>query len=300
MKKKLPAILALLSATILSSSASAQVAPNMYTDQNGLHITANAAQNVFATVPNICQLRLYPTSGSPYAMTSSTSSTICIGGSTQGNQCAFQQTNGSYLLLSVPEIVISLSGLTALTGYDVYLKDINGVTTYSMVAWSSLTTAPTRSKDSLGRWTKSSDTTSLLIGAFEAPTTTTCIKTPLCDWVSSVYNTQDDALTASNVFAPYGSGNISTFTVLPVPVDMFANVNGDATAGFTLTTQLTLDGTAVAVSSTYGISAAATIYANNNGRWIAPALVGYHYWGNTSISSNGAVASAYLAGTSPQ
>ncbi len=169
---------------------------------------------------NVVQLRLYCVSGSPLSDSSGSSATLYVGGIPQGNQVLFQQTGGNYVLLALPETAVTMSGLTASTNYDVYVKDLLGTVTVSLTAWTGDTTPPTRSTDSLNRSTKSGDTTSLLVGGFRAvdATHTQCDQSKR--WVSNVYNQIRGSLfavPASDIW------NVTSLT--------WANENGSAVDG---------------------------------------------------------------------
>lgn len=188
------------------------VAPNAYLNINGINVVSNNA-NGSATVPNICQIHAYTVSGSPRALSSGTTASLFIGGLDGGNQCTFLQPNGNYLTYSVPETAVPMSGNTANIPEDVYVKDIAGTITISQTAWTNSTTPPTRAKDSLNRWVKNGDATSLLVCAYNPHSATT---------------TEDDtsASDVSNVLTPLSKSLVATDTVQYLNTTSWAPVNG--------------------------------------------------------------------------
>jgi hypothetical protein len=206
-------LISLLLASSFCLSASAQVAPNSYLDGTGIHIVTGTAQNVYATVPAMCSLRLYTQTGHPNADSPGYAvSTLFVGPSLQGNQTTFQQTNGSYSIISSVETSVSMSSDSAGFTYDVYVKNIAGTETITQSAWTG-SVPPTRGADSLGRLTKNGDTTSLLIGWYQTVGATTTQNDNYGGYlVSNVYNT------VSPVVGPTGGAPlyISAQTTAPV------------------------------------------------------------------------------------
>lgn len=142
--------------------------------------------STFAT-PNLTQIRGYTVQGNPNADSSGASSTLFVGPTLTGNQCA--SFDGSVMTLrAVQEMAVSMSGNTANTNYDVYYRNVAGAITLSQVAWTNDTTPPARGADLLGRPCKSGDPTYLLVFAYRAVGSTTTQDDKARRWVSNVYN----------------------------------------------------------------------------------------------------------------
>lgn len=144
--------------------------PQAYVDYFGLHVVATTQNSLNIVVPVINQLRLYPTSGNAYSSSYTAGTTLFIGGRPDGNQCTFNQ-GAYYMLIAVPQTAFTVSGLTTGKTYDLYMKNINGTISTTVVVWPS--GPPTRGSDSYGRATLSSDTTYLQVGTFYANSATT-------------------------------------------------------------------------------------------------------------------------------
>lgn len=272
MKKQISIFLLTLFALLQSPALAQTVAPNIYVDNLGVHVVSNAAQSIYPTVPLINQLRIYATSGSPFSNTAYTTASVptpisafYIGGRTDGNQCTFNQ-GSNYQILNVPETLFTVSGLTASTRYDLYMKNINGLITISTVAWTGTATPPTRGTDGYNRATKSGDTTSLLIGTFLANTSTTA------SLFTSISDNAFYAGTPAGTYMPWWQPSSST----PIPTG-FALCNGASAvwqtgdlAGTTFTLPNfigrmvlgsdVLSGTSTASSGGYGTTTPQTTY----------------------------------------
>jgi hypothetical protein len=123
--------------------------------------------NFGARPPIFNQFRVYTVSGSPYADSSTSgSSNIYIGPlPDQGNLAtAYDSARGSFDIVSVVETSQQVSTDTASTMYDVYFNFLTR--SFSLIAWSTPTTQPTRGTDALGRWCQNGNPSYLFVASF--------------------------------------------------------------------------------------------------------------------------------------
>jgi hypothetical protein len=251
-----------------------------------------------------CQGRLYVVSGSPYADgISSGNSTLYFGPLPDvGNQISLGSNSSSLALANYKfsEVSLALSGLTAVTMYDVYVSwsaTACNVVINSPVAWSTNTTPPTRATGSDGRLYKNGDFTQLYVGSFLALNATTLynfygsrdlwnmynrrpargIAIPSTS-TSYVYGTASWRLSNNNTAA--GGSVIGYVTGLPVePISAWAwQPYVCTTAASTVLIGLSTDGVTPA-SYSEASSSAANFAANVALSFLWPPQTGYHYYG---------------------